>query len=92
MHLEVVDGAAVDERRKLTETVTERFSHRTHGEHDVQILFYSLDKEIVHCHRCHLNFTSLQQPIVDYNKYGHKIKFNANGCIEMCTILQARLM
>ena len=45
-YLEPVDGAAVDERRELAETVTEGVTDRAHGEHDVQLVPAALDEHV----------------------------------------------
>ena len=50
--LEPVDGTAVDERREHTYSVPECISDGTHGQHHVQLLSYSVHKEIEEGKRC----------------------------------------
>ena len=45
-YLEPVDGAAVDERGELSESVAECIPDWTHGEHDVQLLLASLNEHV----------------------------------------------
>jgi len=58
--LEPVDGAAVDERRKHSESVAERVADWTHRQDDMKILFHSLHEEVVHRQRRHLKLTTLK--------------------------------
>lgn len=45
LHLEPVNGTAVNERRKLSQTVSEGVSNRTEGHNDVKVLFATIHKE-----------------------------------------------
>ena len=51
IHLEPVDGAAVDERGKHSKSVAEGISDGTHGQHHVEMFLHSLNKEVVHGER-----------------------------------------
>lgn len=45
-YLEPINGTAIDERWKFTQSVTEGISNRTHGQHNMELITNSLDKEV----------------------------------------------
>lgn len=49
-YLEPVDGTAIDERREFSESVAERFSNRTHGKHNMQLISATLNEHIEERH------------------------------------------
>lgn len=45
-YLEPINGTAIDEGWKFTQSVTEGISNRTHGQHNMELITNSLDKEV----------------------------------------------
>lgn len=51
-YLEPIDSAAVDKRREHADSVSECISNGAHGQHHVQLLPHSVDKEVEESERC----------------------------------------
>ena len=81
-YLEPVDGAAVDERRELAETVTEGVADGTHGEHDVQLIPAALDEHVEECDRRPvrlLRFVTLSVATIKSNVSNFTGKLSGSG-------------